>query len=374
MAQPLILRNREYKQFKGKALWVLLLSYASFLIWLYWWDDAKGLYRFVVPIVSFVWLIFHYFIIKIQKIEISNSGIKHISGYSFFLRNYSSDWEVSWAEVRRAFLNRSQNDLNSPQTPLLILLKNKRMVKLIPSQWIDSLGAQPKMNPRNLFSLMFRRERLYSSVVNNNPLVKAFAERELLTEELCENPEFTDITADSLVATLIFTFLLLISYYFYEVTSGLSEVYTGTLPYFWVLVAGIITTLWCYRFIKKTKLNHGEKIIVAMLLGLGVGLAAYPFLMRVNQWTDTAGIQTYKYKLAEKGVWIPQDQSLQLPDISFGYKAEIYWNQFKINSVKDFELRKGGLGLYQLNMDPIRKDWKGFYEGDQGYYDRKLNE
>ncbi|MCK7509538.1 MAG: hypothetical protein MZV70_39540 [Desulfobacterales bacterium] len=39
-----------------------------------------------------------------------------------------------------------------------------------------------------------------------------------------------------------------------------------------------------------------------------------------------------------------------------------YWAQFKPGSVHQFELRRGGLGFYQLNMRPLEKALREYYE------------
>ena len=40
-----------------------------------------------------------------------------------------------------------------------------------------------------------------------------------------------------------------------------------------------------------------------------------------------------------------------------------YWGQFKIGTTHRFELRKGGLGFYQVNMQPVHVKMREYFIG-----------
>ena len=96
---------------------------------------------------------------------------------------------------------------------------------------------------------------------------------------------------------------------------------------------------------------------MAMLFGVGAGLASYPFLLRVNAWTDPVGLQDYRYTLAANDTWVADEE---VPNLVFDIGSD-YWIQFEPGDSKSFQLRRGGLDFYQVNMRPIYAEQREFY-------------
>ena len=96
-----------------------------------------------------------------------------------------------------------------------------------------------------------------------------------------------------------------------------------------------------------------------MLFGIGVALAAHPMLLRLNQLTDSDGLQSYAYTLGADGVWTSAFPG-EAPDLEFGSATE-YWSQFRPGDSKTFNLRTGGLGFTQIDLAPIWKEQRAFY-------------
>ncbi len=63
--------------------------------------------------------------------------------------------------------------------------------------------------------------------------------------------------------------------------------------------------------------------------------------------------------------------SLSFPIFSILVVRE-YWAQFESGSIHHFELRKGGLGFYQLNMAPVYAAMKEFYREHQAQTQQRI--
>ncbi len=103
-----------------------------------------------------------------------------------------------------------------------------------------------------------------------------------------------------------------------------------------------------------------DTVLYALLFGLGAGLAANPFLVRLNAWTDLGGLKSHEYRLNEELVWNATNGGA--PDLDLYLSSSDWWQQHKPGDTYTFELRKGGLGFWQVNMIPVYNDQKAFYE------------
>jgi len=126
-------------------------------------------------------------------------------------------------------------------------------------------------------------------------------------------------------------------------------------------MAALGAAILSYLLLINSKFKTVEKIILVLLMSFSAALLTYPLLLRMNEWTDDKGLQEYSYTMNDDRLWQADDQNLQLPKLEFEIKSSEYWNQFEIGTVKQFEIRKGGLGFYQLNMAPVYVDQRAFY-------------
>ena len=138
---------------------------------------------------------------------------------------------------------------------------------------------------------------------------------------------------------------------------GFGEYYAGTAP--WHLFVSVAV---CGLGLAATMLHVAGHLssqgkLMAMLFGIGAGLASYPFLLRVNAWTDPIGLQAYSYMLADYDTWVAEED---VPDLVFDISSE-YWDQFEPGDSRSFELRRGGLDFYQVNMRPVYAEQREFY-------------
>ena len=153
-------------------------------------------------------------------------------------------------------------------------------------------------------------------------------------------------------------FVGLVLYFILDMYFGFGEYYAGAVPWHLFAAAGV-----CGLGLAATMLHIAGHLssqgkLIAMLFGAGAGMASYPFLLRVNAWTDPAGLQAYSYTLGSDDTWVAR---ADVPDLVFDIGSD-YWNQFGPGDSKSFELRRGGLGFYQINMRPVYAEQRVFYE------------
>ena len=128
------------------------------------------------------------------------------------------------------------------------------------------------------------------------------------------------------------------------------------------VLAGAIAALASMIWLLSAQVPRIETLGLSLLLGGATGFALYPGVLRLNEATDTEGLRTYEYRLTEYAVFTPADPNL--PVLRFPGDAD-YWRQFKFGTTHRFELRKGGLGFYQVNMQPVHAKMREYFIGQK---------
>jgi hypothetical protein len=141
-----------------------------------------------------------------------------------------------------------------------------------------------------------------------------------------------------------------------------NESYADTPPYPYFIAAGILAAMAAALWLRRARVPVAESLGVALLFGGALGAAAYPGALRVNALTDREGLRNYEYQLAPDLTLSPL--SAGLPRLAFPRDAD-YWAHFKAGSVHTLELRHGGLGFYQVNMQPVIEAMREFYKGQK---------
>lgn len=120
------------------------------------------------------------------------------------------------------------------------------------------------------------------------------------------------------------------------------------------LVVALATLTW----LRGAGIPHPERLGLSVILGLAIGCALYPGLLRINQLTDDRGLQTYVYHLQDDLTLTPTNP--ELPKLVFPNARE-YWESLETGSVHEFRLRQGSLGFYQIDMAPLYRKTQKFY-------------
>lgn len=120
------------------------------------------------------------------------------------------------------------------------------------------------------------------------------------------------------------------------------------------LVVALVVLTW----LRGAGIPRPESLGLSVMLGLAIGFALYPGLLRINQLTDARGLQTYVYHLQDDLTLTPTKP--KLPELTFPNARE-YWESLEVGSVHELQLRQGALGFYQIDMAPLYQKTQEFY-------------
>jgi hypothetical protein len=289
------------------------------------------------------------------RIEIRESGIAFRSELPELLQSLQPDWDYTWGQIQEARLVRPM--LTNPLMLPLQFSAGGKTVTLIPWQWVDA--AAEKSSLAETLSVGRKRKRELEKLVRQSPLIEAFQHRGKLDggDPIASPAEADGINASKTAQAVAVVFVAFVLYFIIDVYFGFGEYYAGTTPWhlFVAFAVGGLGLAATMLHVAGHLSSQGK--LMAMLFGIGAGLAAYPFLLRVNAWTDPIGLRAYTYTLAEHDTWVAEED---VPDLVFDISSE-YWDQFELGDARFFELRRGGLDFYQVNMRPVYAEQREFY-------------
>jgi len=368
MQKLITLRQRGYKSFQGWALWLNIIMAAAFMgaiIWLYPASPEIPFSKtsvYLILIALYISYVFFYAKYNNQaQIEMDEFGIIFKSGLPSFLQRFRPDWRISWGEIQH--IKPSITKAYSPSlSPLKIQTLNKNFT-VYPLLWIDSQGNQKN----KLFVVNNNHVEMY----DNSPLVKIFRKKGYLEDSTtinrriqskwAERAGWSNLNTSPTALIMIAFFTAGIFYYFADSFFLQTEKYTTHAPYLYIAIATALAFIISFVALLMTKLMAVEKIMLAIFVSISTALITSPFLIRVNQWTDTEGLQTHNYTALTHLTWVPTNKTKNLPDIKFASGDWEFWHSYEIGSDQVFRLRKGKLGFYQIDMKDIYKKQKAFY-------------
>lgn len=130
-------------------------------------------------------------------------------------------------------------------------------------------------------------------------------------------------------------------------------------PFHYFIAGGAVFGMLGFVVLANKKIPSAEHGALSLLLAGAMAFTLYPALLRVNQLTDTQGLQSHVYRIHDDFSLHPVEPGLPVVQM----KSELdYWGQFFVNSEYKLNLRKGAFGFYQLNWIAIDRDMRSFYE------------
>lgn len=99
---------------------------------------------------------------------------------------------------------------------------------------------------------------------------------------------------------------------------------------------------------------RAERAALALLLGLALTSAACPLMLRINQATATADLTVAEYRESDGGQYLAVDPAY--PDIRFDARHTRLLAGSSTAGMRSFELSRGGLGFYQLDLQLLREE------------------
>jgi hypothetical protein len=298
------------------------------------------------------------FIARRMRIIINESGIHFKSGLANGLKLLIPDWSFRWDELQ----DTSWKLVPGQYIASRLLFHTKRKTyRISPWHWVVAGARVDRYFPKRTYSKeqagsVMRRTAVIEWVRKKFPGYRDdsfYQARQSVINLDFDGGDVTPLTAIIAVVfvALVFTFII-------EIYFSASEFYAGTAPYQLIGLSALLGFLIVHRALRHFEPERKNSGLYALLFALGTGLAAYPLLVRVNAWTDTAGLQGYDYRLDTNYVWRSREPGI--PDLDMYLSGSRWWRQFHPGDSYTFELRKGGLGFWQVNMSPIYEAQKHY--------------
>jgi hypothetical protein len=317
---------------------------------------------FLVVIAGFLHLWYFRRASKYERLMLDETGIRYQSPLPQALRGLQPDWSLRWSQVRAARIAVPRM-LYHPNLAVLELDAAPKKRKIFVLRWVDSADASDRS--------MSWRDRFFSGTgtkldvertlkeIEESPLVR-YARRAgvAITTDLSRGigSGFSlESNRNALVGTVLVIALLCYAVVDLAVNE---EAYAVDPPLVLFALGGAIVALVGLLWFASAGVPRAETLGLSLLLGGACGFALYPGALRVNAATDSQGLHTYDYRLTSYVVFSPLDT--RLPELTFPSDAD-YWGQFKLGTVHPFELRKGGLGFYQVNMAPVHAKMHDYF-------------
>src|SRR5258706_9430036 len=302
---------------------------------------------------------------KYERLNLDQTGIRYTSPLPDPLRRLKPDWSLQWSQVRgirivvpKAMFHPNLVTLEFDAGPV------KQKLQALP--WSDGADGKTARAEtwRDRFLLAFRLARARDGIlrtVEQSPIVR-YAKEAGVRITTGDVPGIGSGFAlekhrHALVATVLVLSLLCYAIVDFAMNE---EVYAVDPPLVLFGVAGAIAVLAALLWLVLAGVPRAEALGLSLLLGAAAGAALYPALLRVNEATDDEGLRAYDYRLTGYVAFSPMDPNL--PVLTFLGVTD-YWRQFKIGTIHRFELRKGGLGFYQSNMQPVHVQTRKYFTG-----------
>jgi hypothetical protein len=298
---------------------------------------------------------------RYERLILTPAGIEYRSPLPAALHSWRPSWSLRWDQIRGLSLKGHGLRGYGPQAVALELDAGTRKLTIFPYQWVDPDHYRPVSPWRE----MHKPQRVAPEVV-----AAAVLESAALRYLAAALPRLTARLGPGAVATpfaleknphtlaLVIVFFGLLFYALGDTFFVGQETYAEVPPYGVLVACGVVAAVAAALWMRRGQVPWAENLFVALLLGGALGAAGYPGALRINALTDGEGLRKYSYQLAPQGKLQPLTPGL--PVLAFPQYPE-YWGQFATGSRHEFELRRGTLGFYQLDMRPVNEALRDFY-------------
>jgi hypothetical protein len=286
-----------------------------------------------------------------EKLILDRSGIRYQSPLGGPFAALQPGWSHSWAQIRGAEITLPMMGNPNFVAVILDVVTAKRKIA---GQWVPAGGP-----PENLFALGLRRPAAEEVLrrTEQSPLVEYLRRMGVKVEVKAKvrGGFVLESNRAALSATVAVVALLLYAVADFAFNT---ETYVEKPPVQDFMLAGIVVFLVSAALLAQARVPGAESVGLGFLLGVAVGVASYPGALRLNELTDMDGLRPHGYRMKQVAVWEPGDATL--PTLKFTDFLE-YWDQFKPGAQREFLLRRGGLGFFQVEMAPVREEMKAYY-------------
>ena len=293
------------------------------------------------------------FIARRMRVIINESGIQFKSGLTNGMKLLVPDWSFRWDELQDTSWKLVPGQYIASR---LLFHTQQKTYRISPWHWVVAGARVDRYFPKRRYSKeqagsVMRRTAVVEWVRKKFPGYRDdsfYQARQSAINLDFDGGDVTPLTAIVAVifVALVFTFII-------EIYFTANEFYADYVPYQLIGLSALFGFLIVHLALRHFEPERKNSALYALLFALGIGLAAYPLLARVNAWTDTAGLQGYEYRLDTDYVWRSTEPGT--PDLDMYLSGSRWWRQFHPGDSYTFELRRGGLGFWQVNMSPVYK-------------------
>lgn len=298
---------------------------------------------------------------KRERLTLSPDGIRYTSPLPNMLKQFKPDWFLPWSQVTKAELGALNGRLISAAFVPLTLFTSSEKQRIFAALWVDSENysrpvAQFKFT---LTPMTPTQDEIIKSVMSCEVLQYISKNVPHLTVDSklnkAEVPASLGRNPHGRIATGIV--FLLIAYAFLDFILGPESYIDDPSSLLHIYIsAGILGAILSGAWLYKSTLGNGEKIGLAMLIGVLVAVAMVPGALRINALTDSNAKNTYNYlvTLSSDGVLLRPVVD-GLPTIDY-FARNKFWGKFNRNDTYPVQIHKGILGFYQFNSSAIADD------------------
>lgn len=300
------------------------------------------------------------FVARRMCIIVNDAGIRFNSGLARGLRFLAPDWSVGWNELVGVSWQLSPSQYISSR---LTLQTGRGEHRVSPWHWVGADARTGRCFPKLKYTkeeagLALRRTVLVEWVRRKYSGYRDDSYYQARSPAFDLGFDGADVTP--LTALIAVIFIALVCSFITDIYFAASEFYAGDAPWLLISLSMLLGSFLVLRILRHFEPERKNSALYALLFGLGVGLAAYPFLVRINAWTDNDGLHEFDYRLGTDYVWhavLPGT-----PDLEMYLSGSLWWRQFVPGDSYTFALRKGGLGFWQIDMAPVYEAQKKYSE------------
>lgn len=310
-----------------------------------------------------VFLIYMYLASKNERLILTSIGIRYVSALPEPFDVFYPGWFVRWDQITRARLDQAPFGRVPSLSPLTLTTRiNKRHLR--PHFWVNPETWKPVVKRR--FGIRVEPglpEQLENTIKSD--LVKYVRshitdmEMNINIEAVVAGKKSFNLEDNPWSGGMSVALLLLLGYALVDTFIFKTEVFAGRPPLEVYAAGGVLVAGVAAFLLYRARLPLYIYILLPVMLGLAFAAVVHPAILRINQLTDTSGLASYTYVRQVDRRYFATDDGP--PPISIDYPAD-YWSQFMPGSTHEFELRKGGLGFWQLSETPLRESYYDYYE------------
>ena len=302
-----------------------------------------------------------------ERLLVDEVGIRYVSPLPEFLQALRPSWRLQWSQIRQA---RIETARMSPLFLVIVLDAGLVQRKIAPFQWV--VTDDELIGPADLRKWRSLDPEAIRSLLQLAPVTQILASADIdlnLDALRCSVSTLFALEENPSTLLALVLFFGFVSYALIDGAFLIQETYAERPFYEFYVVTGILLFIIVGVWLRRVRVPRAESLTLAALVGAGCAVALYPGLLRINAVSDPSGLQEYPYVLESNYTFRALDA--ELPVLHFERDGE-YWAQFESGSIHHFELRKGGLGFYQLNMAPVYAVMKEFYREHQAQTQQRI--